>query len=223
VALRLVFADDSYLMRAGTAALLDEVAELSVVAVVEDPAALLRAVEQHEPDVVLTDIRMPPTYGREGIVAALEIRRRHPRTGVVVLSQYVEDGYAVELLSDGLGGIGYLLKERVAQLDQLVGALLSVAGGGSVLDPLVVESLLSRARGREADPVDTLSPREREVLRSMASGKSNGAIGRELYLSERAVEKNVNGIFTKLGLNQEADVNRRVRAVVTYLEASAGT
>ena len=223
MALRLVFADDSYLMRAGTAALLDEVAELSVVAVVEDQAALLRAVEQHEPDVVLTDIRMPPTYGREGIVAALEIRRRHPRTGVVVLSQYVEDGYAVELLSDGLGGIGYLLKERVAQLDQLVGALLSVAGGGSVLDPLVVESLLSRARGREADPVDTLSPREREVLRSMASGKSNGAIGRELYLSERAVEKNVNGIFTKLGLSQEADVNRRVRAVVTYLEASGGT
>ena len=216
--LRLVFADDSYLVRAGTAALLEEATGIEVVATVADGASLLEAVDQYAPDAVLTDIRMPPTWTTEGIVAAHEIRRRHPRTGVVVLSQYVGESYAAELLKDGLGGIGYLLKERVAQLDELVSALTAVAAGGSVLDPTVVESLLSRRSTAGHDPVESLSPRELGVLRAMAAGKSNTAIGKELYLSERAVEKNINGIFGKFGLSHEPDVNRRVRAVVTYLE-----
>jgi DNA-binding NarL/FixJ family response regulator len=216
--LRLVFADDNYLVRAGTAALLEETHGLQVVATVADGPSLLAAVDQHEPDVVLTDIRMPPTWTTEGIVAAQEIRRRHPRTGVVVLSQFVDESYAAELLHEGLGGLGYLLKERVAQLDELVGALTSVAAGGSVLDPAVVESLLSRRSATARDPLGSLSPRELDVLRVMAAGSSNQAIGRQLYLSERAVEKNINQIFGKLGLSQETDVNRRVRAVVTYLE-----
>jgi DNA-binding NarL/FixJ family response regulator len=218
VTLRLVFADDNYLVRAGTAALLEEAPGIEMVATVADGPSLLEAVEQHEPDAVLTDIRMPPTWTTEGILAAQEIRRGHPRTGVVVLSQYVEERYAVELLKEGLGGIGYLLKERVAQLDELVGALASVAAGGSVLDPTVVESLLSRRTSTASRPVESLSPRELDVLRAMATGQSNQAIGKTLYLSERAVEKNINGIFGKLGLSQEADINRRVRAVVTYLE-----
>jgi len=218
VTLRLVFADDNYLVRAGTTALLEEVSGIEVVAAVADGPSLLQAVDAYGPDVVLTDIRMPPTWTTEGIVAAQQIRRRHPRTGVVVLSQYVGETYAVELLKDGLGGIGYLLKERVAQLDELVRALTSVASGGSVLDPAVVESLLSRRSATGQNPLESLSPRERDVLGAMAAGKSNHAIGQELYLSERAVEKNINGIFGKLGLSQEADINRRVRAVVTYLE-----
>jgi DNA-binding NarL/FixJ family response regulator len=218
VSLRLVFADDSYLVRAGTAALLEEATGIEVVATVADGPSLLAAVDELEPDAVLTDIRMPPTWTTEGIVAAQEIRREHPRTGVVVLSQYVEESYAVELLKEGLGGIGYLLKERVAQLDELVSALTSVAAGGSVLDPTVVESLLSRRTATTHEPLEVLSPRELDVLRAMATGQSNQAIGRTLYLSERAVEKNINGIFGKFGLSQEADINRRVRAVVTYLE-----
>jgi DNA-binding NarL/FixJ family response regulator len=217
--LRLVFADDNYLVRAGTAALLEETAGIEVVATVADGRRLLEAVDQHEPDAVLTDIRMPPTWTIEGIVAAQEIRRTHPGIGVVVLSQYVEESYAVELLKEGLGGIGYLLKERVAQLDELVNALTTVAAGGSVLDPTVVESLLSRRTATAHQPLELLSPRELEVLRAMATGLSNQAIGNTVYLSARAVEKNINGIFGKFGLNQEADVNRRVRAVVTYLEA----
>lgn len=218
--LRLVLADDSYLVRAGTTALLEEAAGVEVVGTAADGADLLAAVDEHEPDAVLTDIRMPPSWTKEGIVAAHEIRRRHPRTGVVVLSQYVDESYATDLLKDGLGGIGYLLKERVAQLDELVQALTAVAAGGSVLDPTVVESLLSRRTRAGHDPVEFLSPRELDVLRAMATGQSNTAIGKQLYLSERAVEKNINGIFGKFGLSQEPDVNRRVRAVVTYLETA---
>ena len=169
---------------------------------------------------MLTDIRMPPTWTNEGIEAARRIRREHPEVGVVVLSQYVEDRYAAELLGDGAGGIGYLLKERIADLDQLVSALTAVAAGGSVLDPKVVEALVTQRSRTAHSPVASLSPREREVLEAMATGLSNTAIGRQLYLSERAVEKNINQIFGKFGLSQELDVNRRVRAVITYLETT---
>ncbi len=220
MALRVIFAEDNFLVREGTAALLAETAEIELVALVGDQQQLLSAVDEHEPDAVLTDIRMPPTWTDEGIEAAREIRRSHPRVGVVVLSQYVEERYAVELLRDGAGGIGYLLKERIAEVDQLVAALSSVAAGGSVLDPKVVESLMARRDRRGYSPVEDLSPRELEVLQAMATGKSNTAIGRDLYLSERAVEKNINQIFGKFGLSQEVDVNRRVRAVITLLEST---
>ena len=220
MALRVIFAEDNFLVREGTAALLAETAEIELVALVGDQQQLLSAVEEHEPDAVLTDIRMPPTWTDEGIEAARAIRRSHPRVGVVVLSQYVEERYAAELLRDGAGGIGYLLKERIAEVDQLVAALSSVAAGGSVLDPKVVESLMARRDRRGYSPVEDLSPRELEVLQAMATGKSNTAIGRDLYLSERAVEKNINQIFGKFGLSQEVDVNRRVRAVITLLEST---
>ena len=218
--LRVVFAEDNYLVREGTAALLTEATDLELVALVGDADALLEAVDQLRPDAVLTDIRMPPTWTNEGIEAARRIRREHPGVGVVVLSQYVEDRYAAELLGDGAGGIGYLLKERIADLDQLVSALTAVAAGGSVLDPKVVEALVTQRSRTAHSPVASLSPREREVLEAMATGLSNTAIGRQLYLSERAVEKNINQIFGKFGLSQELDVNRRVRAVITYLETT---
>jgi len=218
--LRVIFAEDNYLVREGTAALLSEATDLELVALVGDADALLVAVDQLRPDAVLTDIRMPPTWTDEGIEAARRIRREHPEVGVVVLSQYVEDRYAAELLGDGAGGIGYLLKERIADLDQLVSALTAVAAGGSVLDPKVVEALVTQRSRTAHSPVASLSPREREVLEAMATGLSNTAIGRRLYLSERAVEKNINQIFGKFGLSQELDVNRRVRAVITYLETT---
>ena len=218
--LRVIFAEDNYLVREGTAALLSEATDLELVALVGDADALLVAVDQLRPDAVLTDIRMPPTWTDEGIEAARRIRREHPGVGVVVLSQYVEDRYAAELLGDGAGGIGYLLKERIADLDQLVSALTAVAAGGSVLDPKVVEALVTQRSRTAHSPVASLSPREREVLEAMATGLSNTAIGRQLYLSERAVEKNINQIFGKFGLSQEVDVNRRVRAVITLLEST---
>jgi DNA-binding NarL/FixJ family response regulator len=217
--LRVVLADDSFLVREGTAALLTEATDVEVVASVGDVAGLLTAVSEHEPDAVLTDIRMPPTWTDEGIEAAQRIRREHPSVGVVVLSQYAEAGYAADLLAGGAGGVGYLLKERVGDLDQLTAALTAVTTGGSVLDPQVVDALMHRRDRSGPHPVQTLSPRELDVLRAMAAGKSNHAIGRELYLSERAVEKNINQIFGKFGLSQEVDVNRRVRAVITFLES----
>jgi len=220
MALRLVFAEDNYLVREGTAALLAQSPELEVVALAEDLEELLAAVERHRPDVVLTDIRMPPTWTAEGIEAARRIRAEHPRIGVVVLSQYAEDAYAVDLLKEGAGGLGYLLKERVSQLEQLVGALRAVAAGDSVIDAKVVEALVAR-RPADTGPLGELAPRELDVLREMASGKSNQAIARTLFLSERAVEKNINAVFTKLALGHEPDVNRRVRAVLTFLDATA--
>jgi DNA-binding NarL/FixJ family response regulator len=220
MALRLVFAEDNYLVREGTAALLSQSPELEVVALAQDLDELLLAVGQHRPDVVLTDIRMPPTWSTEGIEAARRIRREDPRVGVVVLSQYAEDAYAVDLLKEGAGGLGYLLKERVSQLEQVVTALRAVAEGGSVIDPKVVEALVAR-RPADTGPLAQLAPRELDVLREMASGKSNQAIARSLFLSERAVEKNINAVFTKLDLGHEPDVNRRVRAVLTFLDAMA--
>jgi DNA-binding NarL/FixJ family response regulator len=220
MALRLVFAEDNYLVREGTAALLSRSRELDVVALAEDLEQLLVAVERHRPDVVLTDIRMPPTWTTEGIEAARRIRREDRRVGVVVLSQYAEDAYAVDLLKEGAGGLGYLLKERVSQLDQLVAALRSVAAGDSVIDAKVVEALVAR-RPVDGGPLAELAPRELDVLREMATGKSNQGIAQTLFLSERAVEKNINAVFTKLALGHEPDINRRVRAVLAFLDATA--
>ncbi len=217
VALRVVFAEDNYLVREGTAALLSSVPDLELVAVVDDLPSLLEAVDAHAPDVVLTDIRMPPTHGTEGIDAALRIRSEHPGIGVVVLSQYAEDDYAFELLKDGAEGLGYLLKERVGDLDELVRALHEVSRGGSVLDPKVVEGLVTRRGRAQRSPLVELTEREREVLSLMAQGKNNAAVARALFLTDRAVEKHINALFHKLGLSEETDVHRRVMAVLTFL------
>jgi DNA-binding NarL/FixJ family response regulator len=221
VALRVVFADDNFLVREGISALLTEADEIDLVATVVDPEALLSAVAEHQPDAVLTDIRMPPTFTTEGIDAAKRIRAGNPSIGVVVLSQYVEEEYAFELLSEGVAGLGYLLKERVSQLDELVRALHDVARGGSVLDPRVVEGLLAR-KAEESSALLRLTGREREVLQEMAAGRSNAATSKALFMSERAVEKHVSAVFQKLGLSDESDVNRRVMAVLAFLEATGG-
>jgi DNA-binding NarL/FixJ family response regulator len=218
--LRVVFADDNYLVREGVAALLSEVDELELVESVGDPTALLASVETHRPDAVLTDIRMPPTHTTEGIDAAKQIRAEHPETGVVVLSQYVEEDYAFELLDEGVAGLGYLLKERVSQLDELVRALHEVARGGSALDPKVVEGLLSRKSSEARSPLLGLTDREREVLAEMATGRNNATIAATLYMSERAVEKHIGSVFQKLGLIEEGSVNRRVMAVLAFLDAT---
>jgi DNA-binding NarL/FixJ family response regulator len=217
VPIRLVFAEDDYLVREGTAALLATSAEVELVAAVPDLPSLLDAVEAHRPDAVLTDIRMPPTKTTEGIDAAHRIRAEHPEMGVVVLSQYAEEEYAYELLKDGASGLGYLLKERVADVDELVRAIREVARGGSVLDPRVVEGLVSRKERLAHSPLAELTDREREVLERMAQGMNNAAIARSLFLTERAVEKHINSLFHKLGLTEETDVNRRVMAVLAYL------
>jgi DNA-binding NarL/FixJ family response regulator len=217
--LRLVFADDNYLMREGLSGLLAESDELQVVGTVADPNSLLKIVAELKPDVVLTDIRMPPTFTNEGIVAAKRIRLSHPSIGVVVLSQYVEEDYAFELLTDGVAGLGYLLKERVSDLDELVRALHEVARGGSALDPPVVEGLLARGSSVARSPLLGLTDREREVLAEMAAGRSNAMIAKTLFMSVRAVEKHISSIFQKLGLVDEGDINRRVLAVLAFLES----
>ncbi len=220
MALRLVFAEDNYLVREGTASLLATVDDLELVTTVEDFDGLMAAVEREAPDVVLTDIRMPPTNTTEGIDAAKTIRAKHPETGVVVLSQYVEDDYAYELLKNGASGLAYLLKERVADVDELVRAIREVAKGGSVLDPAVVEALVAR-KDREANsPLAQLTEREREVLEQMAQGKNNAAIAAALFLTDRAVEKHINSLFHKLALSEEPQVHRRVMAVLAFLRES---
>ncbi|GAA1974119.1 response regulator transcription factor [Nocardioides panacihumi] len=219
---RVVFADDNYLVREGVAGLLAEAAEVDLVETAADTDALMRAVALHRPDAVLTDIRMPPTFTTEGIDAAKRIRSDFPGTGVVVLSQYVEEEYALELLSDGVEGLGYLLKERVAEVDELVRALHDVARGGSALDPKVVEGLLRRKNQDVGSALRGLTDRELEVLRELAGGRSNSSTAKVLFMSERAVEKHVGSVFQKLGLANEADVNRRVMAVLAYLEATGG-
>jgi DNA-binding NarL/FixJ family response regulator len=190
------------------------------VGLAQDGATLLAAVAEHDPDAVLTDLRMPPTWTTEGLHAAKQIRREHARTGVVVLSQYVEPADVMELLSDGVAGLGYLLKERVSHVDDLVSALQAVARGGSSLDPLVVEALVARRAAQERSALATLTQREAEVLREMATGRNNLAIARALHMSERAVEKHTNALFGKLGVSEERDANRRVLAVLAYLEAT---
>lgn len=215
--IRVVFADDNYLLREGVKQLMDGVPELELAATASDLNGLLSAVEKEQPAVVVTDIRMPPTGTDEGIRAAEQIRHSHPQTGVVVLSQYADPEYALTLLEKGAAGRAYLLKERVSDIDQLVNAIREVARGGSVIDSKVVESLVA-ARTRKADsPLRDLTSREQEVLAAMAEGKNNAAIASRLFLTERAVEKHINSIFSKLGLQEEKDTHRRVRAVLLYL------
>src|SRR3954453_22822989 len=217
--LRVVFAEDDFLVREGVAALLGECDDIDLVGTVGDPHSLLKSVAELGPDAVLTDIRMPPTHTTEGIDAAKRIRAEHPGTGVVVLSQYVETDYAVDLLGEGVTGLGYLLKERISDIDELVRALHEVARGGSALDPKVVGGLLRRKAAEVTSPLASLTERENEVLAEMATGRSNASIARTLYMSDRAVEKHITSVFQKLGLGEEADLNRRVSAVVTFLDA----
>ena len=214
---RVVFAEDNYLVREGTAALLATSEDVDVVGVATDMEELLIAVDELRPDAVLTDIRMPPTNTTEGIDAARKIRGEHPEIGVVVLSQFAEEEYAYELLKDGAAGLGYLLKERVADVTELVRALNEVAGGGSVLDPKVVEALVAAKDRMAHSPLSQLTDREREVLEQMAQGKNNAGIAKSLFLSERAIEKHINSMFHKLGLSEEPDVHRRVMAVLAFL------
>jgi len=214
--MRVVLADDSMLLREGIARLLEE-AGMEVVAQSGDAEDLLRKVGAHRPDVAVVDVRMPPTHTDEGLRAAAEIRDRFPKTGVLVLSQYIEESYAMELLGSHIEGVGYMLKDRVSDLDRFVEGVRRVGEGGSVLDPEVVSRLLGRRR--EADPLAEISPRERDVLGLMAEGRSNHAIATELVVTERAVEKHVTSIFTKLNLPPTADDHRRVLAVLTYLKA----
>jgi DNA-binding NarL/FixJ family response regulator len=190
------------------------------VASVADSRDLLPTVAELHPDVVLTDIRMPPTYTTEGIDAARRIRADHPSVGVLVLSQHADGAYAAELLAGGAAGLGYLLKERVSDVSELVRALSEVARGGSVLDPKVVEVLLAANARQRSSPLAALTTRETDVLREMATGRNNAAIAKTLYLSERAVEKHINAVFAKLGLTAEEESHRRVRAVLTFLNAS---
>ena len=213
-ALRVVLADDSVLLREGIARLLTD-AGLEIVAQSGSGDDLLRHVAMHRPDVAIVDIRMPPTQTDEGLRAAQEIRERHPGVGVLVLSQYVEPGYALELLSESAEGVGYLLKDRVSDVDEFTAAVRRVAEGGSALDPAVVNQLVGRKR--QHDPVGELTPREREVLELMADGRSNQAIAEKLVVTARAVEKHVTSIFTKLGLPATAEDHRRVLAVLAFL------
>ena len=216
MALRVVIAEDVLIVREGVLRMLGYQDEVEVVAAVDDLPQLLAAVDEHRPDVVLTDIRMPPTGTDEGIQAALTLRDTHPELGVVVLSQHIEASWALDLFARGSERRAYLLKERVSEPGQLVAAIREVAGGGSVVDPKVVESLLgSRTRKRSA--LDDLTQREREVLGEIAQGKSNAAVAKSLFLSVRAVEKHINSLFSKLGLTEEQDVHRRVKAVLLFL------
>ena len=215
-ALRVVLADDSVLLREGVARLLDD-AGFEVVAQSGTADDLLRHVGLHRPDVAITDIRMPPTQTDEGLRAAKAIRERFPGTGVLVLSQYVEPAYALELLEESAEGVGYLLKDRVGDVDEFAAAVRRVADGGSALDPEVVQTLVGRSR--RDDPLEELSPREREVLELMAEGRSNGAIAERLFITLRAVEKHVTSIFGKLRLPASTDDHRRVLAVLTYLRS----
>jgi DNA-binding NarL/FixJ family response regulator len=215
---RIVVADDALLVREGIQRVIETYPDLEVVSAVGDLDSLLAAVEEHKPDVVVTDIRMPPTWSDEGIKAATRLRETAPGTGVVVLSQYVEPAYALDLLSAGSQRRAYLLKERVSEPDQVADAIREVARGGSVVDPRVVEVLVAGVR-RADDPLASLTRREREVLEQIAQGKSNAGVASALVLTERAVEKHINTLFAKLGLTAEPDVHRRVSAVLLYLSA----
>ena len=218
--IRIVLAEDQYLVREGLRRLLETRDEFEVAAVCGDLDSLLEAVAAERPAVVVTDVRMPPGNTDEGIQAAIRLRETNPEVGVVVLSQYAAPSYVLALLEGGSEGRAYLLKERVSDVEQLVAAIDAVADGGSVLDPKVVEALVAE-NARVADsPLNELTPRERDVLREMAEGKNNAAIGEALFLSERSVEKVIHSIFLKLGLTWEPAVHKRVKAVVLYLAES---
>jgi DNA-binding NarL/FixJ family response regulator len=220
MAIRVVLAEDHFLVREGVRALLERAPEIEVAAVCEDLDSLLASVDSERPDVVVTDIRMPPGNLDEGIRAAEQLRDTHPDVGVVVLSQFVEPAYALALLEAGTERRAYLLKERVDDLDELVGAIKAVADGGSAIDPKVVETLVTDKARVEASPLNELTARERDVLREMAEGKNNAAIAQTLFLTERSVEKVIHSIFLKLGIGWEPNVHKRVKAVILYL---AGT
>jgi DNA-binding NarL/FixJ family response regulator len=212
---RIVIAEDSVLLRAGLVSLLEEAGH-EVVAAVGDGDALVDAVERQRPDLAVVDVRMPPSFTDEGLRAALTVRDRHPATGILVLSQYVEERYAAELLATEGNGVGYLLKDRVADVREFLDALARVGGGGTALDPEVVAQLL--ARSRRQDPLERLTPREREVLGLMAEGRSNAAIAESLVVSDGAVEKHVTNIFSKLDLLPAEQDHRRVLAVLRWLD-----
>jgi DNA-binding NarL/FixJ family response regulator len=214
--MRVVVADDSVLLREGVVRLLEENG-FDVVGQAGDAEDLIRKVRAHKPDVAVVDIRMPPTNTDDGLRAALQIRAELPDTGVLVLSQYVEEGYALDLVGDSAGGVGYLLKDRVADVERFVDSVRRVADGGSALDPEVVSQLVGRAR--RDDPLAELTPREREVLELMAEGRSNNAIAEHMVVTERAVEKHVTSIFGKLGLAPAPEDHRRVLAVLAFLRA----
>ena len=220
VSIRVVLAEDHYLVREGVRRLLETHPDVEVAAACDDLPSLLASVEQERPDVVVTDIRMPPHETDEGIQAAERLRETHPEVGVVVLSQYAEPGYALALLDAGTERRAYLLKERVKDLEQLVGAVQVVAQGGSVIDPKVVEALVAQKAREEQSPIAQLTPRERDVLREMAEGKNNAAIAQALFLTERSVEKVIHSIFLKLGITWEPTVHKRVKAVLLYLAES---
>ncbi|GAA0920582.1 response regulator transcription factor [Nonomuraea longicatena] len=208
-----MLAEDSVLLKEGLIKLLES-SGMRVVAAVAEAESLLRAAEKHRPDLVVTDVRMPPTHTDEGLRAALVLRREQPDLAVLVLSQYVEERYAAQLLSSATGSVGYLLKDRVADVAEFIDALRRVAAGGTVLDPEVVSQLLLRGH---SDPLDRLTPREQEVLKLMAEGRSNAGIGQELVLSEGAVGKHIGNIFTKLDLSPTEGDHRRVLAVLRFL------
>ena len=219
--IRMVLAEDNYLVREGVLRLLATQPDVEVVAVCGDLESLLAAVDAEHPDVVLTDIRMPPAGTDEGIQAAVRLRETHPDVGVVVLSQYSEPRYALALLESGTTRRAYLLKERVADVGQLAAAIRAVAEGGSMIDPKVVEGLVTANAAAEVSPLNELTPRERDVLREMATGKNNAAIAAALFLTERSVEKVIHSIFLKLGIAWEPSVHKRVKAVVLYLAEGA--
>ncbi|MDQ0379709.1 response regulator transcription factor [Amycolatopsis thermophila] len=214
--LRIVLAEDNYLVREGTRRLLEDSGEVEVLAAVGDAAELRDAVRRLRPDAVLTDIRMPPGHHMEGIEAAHAIQTEHPGVGVAVLSQHTDESYAFALLRNGTAGLAYLLKDRLGDLEDLIRALRAVARGDSVIDPQVVEALVARRTRTVTSPLTTLTPRELDVLREMAQGKTNAGIERSLHLSASTLEKHVNSIFGKLGLAEEP-VHRRVAAVLTFL------
>jgi DNA-binding NarL/FixJ family response regulator len=217
MAIRLVLAEDHYLVREGVRRLLETHPDLDVAAVCGDLSSLLAAVDSEQPDVVVTDIRMPPGEGDEGIQAAERLRETNPQVGVVVLSQYANPSYALALLEGGSARRAYLLKERIEDLGELVAAIQAVADGGSVIDPKVVEALVAENTRGEASPLNQLTQRERDVMREMAAGKNNAAIAATLFLTERSVEKVIHSIFLKLGLTWETAVHKRVKAVILYL------
>ena len=215
--IRIVLAEDHFLLREGLQRLLESEDDLEVVVVCESFDTLLEAVAVEQPDVVITDIRMPPTQLDEGIRAAERFRATNPELGVVVLSQYVEPGYAHALFEGGTERRAYLLKERVSDMEQLAGAIRSVVAGGSAVDPKVVEALVGAKTSSDNSPLNELTPRELDVLREMAEGKNNASIGASLFLTERSVEKVIHSIFRKLGLGWDASVHKRVKAVILYL------
>jgi len=217
MAIRVVLAEDNYLVREGVRRLIEAQPELELIAVCDELDSLLAAIEADPPDVVLTDIRMPPTGTDEGLQAAERMRVLHPEGGVVLLSQYADPQYALAFLANGSKGRGYLLKERVSDVDQLLAAIREVARGGSYIDPRVIDALVQARSQSAASPLRLLTPRELEILSEMAQGKNNQAIATALVLSDRAVEKHISSIFSKLGVSEEPDIHRRVKAVLLFL------